>query len=94
MLLSILILFIVPYLSSLTYVVSPNSRFFFKKFYWFFVANFLLLGWIGGQPVEFPFYELGQFCTIFYFSYFLVLIPILEKFENHAIGKTLENQKI
>jgi ubiquinol-cytochrome c reductase cytochrome b subunit len=57
---------------------KPISRFFF----WLFIANFFLLGWIGGNHAEEPFITIGQICTIFYFSYFLIIIPVLSKVEN------------
>ena len=43
--------------------------------YWFIVSNFLILGWIGQQPVEYPFMEIGMFSTGLYFALFLVIIP-------------------
>lgn len=89
MLLAILILFAIPYFSGLTYVITPDSRFFFKKFFWFFVANFFLLGWIGGQPVEYPYIFIGQCSTFFYFFYFIILIPLLERWENYVISKSM-----
>jgi ubiquinol-cytochrome c reductase cytochrome b subunit len=57
---------------------KPISKFFF----WLFVANFFLLGWIGGNHAEEPFITIGQVCTTFYFAYFLIIIPILSKIEN------------
>lgn len=56
-----------------------------KIFYWFFIADFLLLTWLGGCHVESPFIEIGQICTLFYFSYFLIIIPIIGKIENKLI---------
>jgi ubiquinol-cytochrome c reductase cytochrome b subunit len=50
--------------------------------YWLFVINFMLLVWLGAQHVESPFIELGQFCTAFYFSWFLVFVPLLGIIEN------------
>jgi ubiquinol-cytochrome c reductase cytochrome b/c1 subunit len=35
----------------------------------------MVLGWIGGNIVETPFIEIGQIATVFYFLYFLVLLP-------------------
>jgi len=43
--------------------------------FWLQLANCFLLGWIGQNVVESPFIEIGQFCTFFYFFYFLVLLP-------------------
>jgi len=57
---------------------KPISKFFF----WLFIVNFFLLGWIGGNHAEEPFITIGQICTIFYFAYFIIIIPVLSKIEN------------
>lgn len=44
---------------------------------WIFVMNFLLLTWIGRQPVEYPFILLGQGATIVYFRFLLLIAPII-----------------
>nr|QWQ49858.1 cytochrome b [Craspedacusta sowerbii] len=54
-----------------------------KLAFWMFSANFVLLTWIGSKPVEEPFITIGQFSSVFYFTYFLVLIPALGILENH-----------
>jgi len=51
--------------------------------YWFIVSNFLILGWIGQQPVEYPFMEIGMFSTVLYFLLFLVIIPFFTIFEEN-----------
>lgn len=56
-----------------------------KLFYWIFMANFVFLTWIGSKPVEEPFIFLGQLSSIFYFSYFLLCIPLLGYLENYLI---------
>ena len=40
--------------------------------FWAFVANAILLTWIGGRPVEPPFEWLGQIFTVLYFLYFII----------------------
>ena len=47
-----------------------------------FVSNFLILMELGAKHVESPFIELGQISTIIFFSYFLVIIPLLSITEN------------
>ena len=39
------------------------------------MACFFLLTIIGGRPVEVPYIGVGQFAAVFYFFYFLVLMP-------------------
>lgn len=80
MLSSILILFALPWLDkspvkSLNY--RPLSRFFF----WIFIADSLLLGYIGGQPAEGSLAMVGTFATFYYFTHFLLIIPLTSKFE-------------
>jgi quinol-cytochrome oxidoreductase complex cytochrome b subunit len=41
----------------------------------------LLLGYLGQQVPESPFTEIGQIASIYYFAYFLVIIPALGRFE-------------
>lgn len=42
-------------------------------FFWFFFVDCLLLGFIGSQPIEFPYLTSGRLFTFFYFIYFLML---------------------
>jgi len=81
MLASILILFLLPFLES-SRVRSSAFRPFMRFFFWLFVSNFLLLMWIGSNHPEPPYILLGQLCTAFYFSYFVVLVPLLGLIEN------------
>ncbi len=63
-------------------VKSGTYRPIFKKFYWVFVANVFVLGWVGGQPAEGIYVYISQAATLYYFVHFLVLYPILNKYEN------------
>lgn len=79
--LSLLVLFLLPYLhrSHLkSLVFRPLGRLLFG----FLVAVFLVLTWVGGQPVEAPFTWMGGGATIFYFMYFLVFTPLVGIWEN------------
>jgi ubiquinol-cytochrome c reductase cytochrome b subunit len=55
--------------------------------FWLFVADFLILLWIGQQIVEEPFILVGQIGTAFYFIFFLIIIPGLGKFESFLINQ-------
>jgi ubiquinol-cytochrome c reductase cytochrome b subunit len=37
----------------------------------------LLLGWIGQKPVKDAYVLVGQLATVFYFLFFIVLIPVI-----------------
>jgi ubiquinol-cytochrome c reductase cytochrome b subunit len=81
MLAAILVLLLLPILNT-SEIRSSKFRPIFGLAYWFLVADFLILGWIGQKPVETPFIEVGQLATVFYFLFLLVLVPaigILEK---------------
>jgi hypothetical protein len=81
MLSSILILFALPLLDT-SRLRSCAFRPLARLVFWAFVVNFFLLLWLGGQHPEPPYVQLGQFCTLFYFSYFLVLVAGLGVVEN------------
>lgn len=49
------------------------------------MGDFLLLVWIGGQPVEEPYIFIGQMAAVFYFVYFLVLTPLVGRLENKLL---------
>nr|NP_038169.1 apocytochrome b [Synura synuroidea]AAF36935.1 apocytochrome b [Synura synuroidea] len=81
---AVLILLLLPILNT-SKIRSTNFRPIFRVVYWFFISNFLILGWIGQKPVETPFIEIGMFSTIFYFTYFLILVPLIGLLENYLI---------
>jgi ubiquinol-cytochrome c reductase cytochrome b subunit len=52
-----------------------------QKFFWLLVADYVLLGYLGQQVPESPFIEIGQIASIYYFAYFLIIIPGLGRLE-------------
>jgi len=85
---AILILLLLPIINT-SEIRSTKFRPIFGFFYWFLVSDFLLLGWIGQQPVESPFIEIGMGATLFYFVFFLVLIPCIGLIEKLLISEKL-----
>jgi len=83
---SILILFFVPWLDT-SKVRSGTFRPAFKWFYWVFVVNFLLLMWYGAQEPAlrvlgpFTVADVSKLSVVYYFAYFLVILPLLGRFE-------------
>merc|ERR1711981_601596 len=67
---------------------SPVFRPIFRKFYWAFIACFLLLGFIGGEEVAYPFVEVGQIASVYYFSFILIIIPALGRVESKMMRST------
>ena len=85
---AILILLTIPFTQS-SEVRSSTFRPLFKILFWIFVADFLILGWIGQMVVEYPYVEIGQIATVFYFFYFLIIIPFFGKFESFLLRMDL-----
>ena len=56
-----------------------------KFFYWCFIFNFCLLTWLGSKPVEDPYVLIAQLSAIFFFSYFLIIIPLTGLIENKLL---------
>ncbi|OHC76359.1 MAG: cytochrome B [Rhodospirillales bacterium RIFCSPLOWO2_12_FULL_58_28] len=77
---SILILMFLPWLDT-SKVRSARFRPVYKQFYWIFFLDCLVLGYIGGNPPEEPLVTIGQIATAYYFAHFLVVMPLLGKFE-------------
>jgi ubiquinol-cytochrome c reductase cytochrome b subunit len=73
---SIAVLFILPWLDT-SKVRSAVYRPWFKLFFWLFVANAILLGWLGAKPAEGVYTTLAQLGTAFYFAYFIIILPLL-----------------
>ena len=77
---AVLVLVFLPWLDSCK-VKSGGYRPIFKKFFWAFAANFLLLIWLGGkEPIE-PYITMSRISTVYYFAYFFVVLPVLSKKE-------------
>ena len=73
-----------PFLNTSS-IRSSSFRPIYKKFFWFLVADCVLLGWIGCQPVEAPYVTIGQVASVFFFFYFLICVPFLGKLESKFI---------
>jgi len=82
---AILILYTLPYINT-SRVRSSYFKPIYRKAFWLFFANFLILGWIGQKVVETPFIEIGQVATLNYALFFVVFIPLVGIFENYALS--------
>jgi quinol-cytochrome oxidoreductase complex cytochrome b subunit len=78
---SIAVLFFLPWLDTAK-TKSGRYRPLFKIFYWAFVINAVTLGILGAKPAEAPYIYFARLCTAYYFFYFLVVLPLLSKFED------------
>ena len=86
---AILILLLLPFINT-SKIRSSKFRPIFSIAYWFFAANFFLLGWIGQKPVESPYIEVGMFSTAFYFIFLLFLVPAIGILESYFASFNLE----
>jgi quinol-cytochrome oxidoreductase complex cytochrome b subunit len=77
---SILILLFLPWLDR-SPVRSARFRPLYKQFFWIFLADCFLLGYVGANPPEGYFVILGQIGTAYYFAHFLIVIPLLSFLE-------------
>ena len=80
MLLSILVLLLLPLLDFSA--IRGNS-----------FNPFVILAWIGGSHPENVFITIGAIATIFYFSYFFILIPVYTILGNTLIDLNLSSIK-
>lgn len=58
-------------------------------FYWTFLADVLLLTWLGGQEITPITSFMGQCCTAYLFFYLLICQPLVGFFEAQLAGKAL-----
>jgi quinol-cytochrome oxidoreductase complex cytochrome b subunit len=80
MLSSMLRLMLLPHINT-SEVRSASFRPIYRMLYWFFIVDCLILGWVGQKVVEYPYIQVGQLATRYYFSFILVLIPLVGRIE-------------
>ncbi len=77
---SIFVLFLLPWLDC-SKVRSAKFRPIYKQVFWIFLADCILLGWVGAHRPEGPVLLIGRLATAYYFFHLLILMPLLGKFE-------------
>ncbi|MBM3579914.1 MAG: cytochrome b, partial [Alphaproteobacteria bacterium] len=77
---AIALLFFLPYLDR-SKIKSGAYRPLFKKYFWLFIFNFAFLGYLGKSPAEGWYIWASRFATLYYYAYFLLILPKLPKFE-------------
>ncbi|SNY91488.1 ubiquinol-cytochrome c reductase cytochrome b subunit [Cohaesibacter sp. ES.047] len=77
---AIAVLFVLPWLDT-SKVRSMSYRPLGKQFFWIFVIVCLGLGYLGAKPAEGGYVLASRILTVYYFAYFLVILPLLGKIE-------------
>lgn len=77
---SIVILLFLPWLDR-SPVRSASFRPWFRIAFVIFIFDALLLGYLGGKPAEEPYITLSRIAALYYFFHFLILLPIIAKYE-------------
>ncbi len=77
---AVAVLFILPWLDTHK-VRSARFRPYYKQFFWLFFINTMVLGWVGSMPAEGIYVLISRISTVYYFVFFLVLLPLLSRFE-------------
>nr|YP_009344402.1 apocytochrome b [Pleurotus eryngii]APT42218.1 apocytochrome b [Pleurotus eryngii] len=89
-----LVIFLILPLVDVSRIRGNQFRPAMKLAFWFFVVDFFILMWIGSQHPNSPYVEIGQIATAFYFSWFLVIIPVIGIIENSLFDLTLSEGAI
>ena len=90
---AILILIVIPQ-TDLGRTKGLQFRPLSKVSFYIFVTNFLILMQLGAKHVESPFIEFGQLSTTLYFSYFVLILPIISIIENTLTELNLYKKNI
>ena len=78
---SLLILLVLPLANIFKVKSTIFKPYFATSLYWSFIFNVLLLGWVGQKPVAEPYVTLGQYFTVYYFLFF-ILVPVVGLIED------------
>ncbi len=79
--LSIAILILLPLQAP--YSLRSNALHWFSRFtYWLFVGSYLILILLGALPISLPVIFLAVIASVYYFSYFLIIIPLIHLFDS------------
>jgi quinol-cytochrome oxidoreductase complex cytochrome b subunit len=78
---SIAVLFFLPWLDTSKVKSGAFRSIWFKVAFWVLAINAVFLGWLGSKPAEGLYVTLMQLSTVYYFAYFLIILPLLGLFE-------------
>ncbi len=76
MLSAIVVLAFLPWLDT-SRVRSATFRPIYRQFFWIFVIVAIGLGYLGSQPPEGGFVIAARILTVYYFAFFLIILPVV-----------------
>ncbi|WCT72509.1 cytochrome b/b6 [Sphingomonas naphthae] len=77
---AIALLFFLPWIDK-SPIRSAKYRPAYRIAFWVLMLDVLVLGWIGRSPAEEPYVRIGQFAAAYYFAHFLIIVPLIARFE-------------
>ena len=84
---ALITLLFVPWLDT-SRVRSSRFRPVYKQFFWFLVADAVILGYVGANRVDatlfstgIPMLVVGRIATFYYFAHFWIVMPLVGLFE-------------
>lgn len=78
---AILVLLVLPFINK-SIIRNTNYRPIYKLFFWLFIIDCSILLWVGSMDIKYKRYLIiSQFATFYYYSFFIILIPISGKIE-------------
>ena len=87
---AIAVLFLIPF-NNTSDIRNTTYRPIFKVCYWVLIAVWVVLTWIGQCPVEDIYAFVGVVCTLYYYAFFIVLVPIVGKLESALAHYEVKN---
>lgn len=82
---AILVLLLIPFINT-SDVRNTTYRPLFKICFWLFIADFIILTWVGQKPVRDTFILVGQVGTVYYFAFFMILVPLIGTIESKLVN--------
>jgi ubiquinol-cytochrome c reductase cytochrome b subunit len=82
---AIAVLLLIPF-NNTSDIRNTTYRPIFKVCYWVLIASLVVLTWLGQCPVEDIYAFVGQVCTVYYYAFFIVLVPVVGKIESALVN--------
>lgn len=81
---SIAVLALIPFINT-SKIRNTTFRPIFKFFFWIFIVDVAILTWVAQKPTDPTYVFTGQIATVYYFIFFLIIIPVVGKIESFLI---------